>query len=131
MKVSLAAGAEQELVEGARFYAREANAELGHAFISEFERSATLLLEQSHLGAVWRGSVRRLPLRRFPYSIVYYVRESVRFVYSPLRIRGASQGSGAGERSSCASSRTSPNKSIERTSSSWLRRPEAAAHVRR
>ena len=76
MKVSLAAEAEQELVEGARFYAREANAELGHAFISEFERSATLLLEQPHLGAVWRGSVRRLPLRRFPYSIVYYVRES-------------------------------------------------------
>jgi toxin ParE1/3/4 len=67
--------AEQELIEGARFYAREANAELGHAFISQFERSATLLLEHPNLGAVWRGSVRRLPLRRFPYSIVYYVRE--------------------------------------------------------
>lgn len=45
MKLSLAAEAEQELVEGALFYAREANAELGHAFISEFERSAALLLE--------------------------------------------------------------------------------------
>jgi toxin ParE1/3/4 len=76
VRVSLAAEAEQELIEGARFYAREANAELGHALISEFERSASLLLEQAHLGAVWRDSARRLPLRRFPYSIVYYVRES-------------------------------------------------------
>jgi len=71
VKVSLAPEAEQELVEGALFYAREANAELGHAFISEFERSAGLLGKQPRLGAVWRGNVRRLPLRRFPYSIVY------------------------------------------------------------
>ena len=67
MKLSLASEAEQELVESARFYAREANAELGHAFISEFERSTELLLAQPHLGSVWRGVVRRLPMRRFPY----------------------------------------------------------------
>ncbi len=76
MKLSLASEAEQELVESARFYAREANAELGHAFISEFERSTELLLAQPHLGSVWRGVVRRLPMRRFPYSVVYYLRES-------------------------------------------------------
>ena len=73
MKVSLASEAEQELVEGAQFYAREANEELGQAFISEFERSATLLIEQPLLGSVWRGVVRRLPMRRFPYSIIYYL----------------------------------------------------------
>lgn len=71
MKVSLAPEAEQELIEGALFYVREANAQLGQAFISEFERSAALLVEQPRLGAVWRGTIRRLPLRRFPYSIVY------------------------------------------------------------
>jgi len=76
VKFSLASEAEQELVEGAQFYAREANEELGHAFISEFERSVTLLREQPRLGAVWRGPVRRLPLRRFPYSIIYYLSES-------------------------------------------------------
>ena len=76
MKVSLAPEAEQELVEGALFYARQANAQLGHAFISEFERSAALLGEQPRLGAVWRGKVRRLPLRRFPYSIVYHLAAS-------------------------------------------------------
>lgn len=76
MKVSLAAAAELELIEGARFYAREAGAELGQAFLDEFERSAMLLLHQPALGAPWRGKVRRLPLRRFPYSIVYLPNES-------------------------------------------------------
>jgi plasmid stabilization system protein ParE len=73
MRVSLAPEAEHELVEGAMFYAREANADLGRAFIAEFERSVVLLGEQPHLGAVWRGAIRRLPLRRFPYSIVYHL----------------------------------------------------------
>jgi toxin ParE1/3/4 len=73
VKVSLTPQAEQELTEGALFYAREADAQLGQAFISEFERSASLLVEQPRLGAIWRGKARRLPLRRFPYSIVYYL----------------------------------------------------------
>lgn len=76
MKVSVAPLAEQELIEGALFYARQANAELGHAFISEFERSVEFLREHPRLGAAWRGATRRLPLRRFPYSIVYQVQDS-------------------------------------------------------
>src|SRR5690606_36348819 len=55
VNVSLASEAEQDLVEGARFYAREANSELGHAFINESERSAALLRGQPRIGAVWRG----------------------------------------------------------------------------
>lgn len=74
MKVSLTSDAEYELIEGALYYSREANAELGQAFISEFERSTELLLTQPRLGAVWRGVTRRLPLRRFPYSIMYELR---------------------------------------------------------
>lgn len=71
MKVSLAADAELELLGAAQFYAREADAQLGLAFIAEFERSVELLRQHPHLGAKWRGSTRRLPLRRFPFSIVY------------------------------------------------------------
>lgn len=76
MKVSLAPEAQRELVEGALFYAREGSAELAQSFISEFERAAALLGDSPGLGAVWRGRTRRFPLRRFPYSIVYYLRES-------------------------------------------------------
>lgn len=75
MRVSLTSDAGDELTEGALYYAREANAELGQAFLSEFERSIDLLLEHPKFGAVWRGATRRLPLRRFPYSIVYTQRE--------------------------------------------------------
>lgn len=71
MKVSLSVHAELELVEGAAYYASEANAEIANAFISEFDRSAKLLGEYPQLGTIWRGRIRRLPLRRFPYSIVY------------------------------------------------------------
>jgi plasmid stabilization system protein ParE len=71
VKISLSAQAELELVEGAAYYAREANAEIAEAFISEFDRSAKLLGEYPKLGTIWRGRIRRLPLRRFPYSIVY------------------------------------------------------------
>lgn len=74
MKISLTPEAEQELIEGARFYAKEGNTDLGRAFIAAFERSAALLEEMPLLGAPWHGSVRRLPLHRFPYSLVYRVR---------------------------------------------------------
>ena len=54
--------AERELIDGAPFYAREANAELGLAFIAEFERSVGVLCNYPRLGPVWRGSTRRFPL---------------------------------------------------------------------
>lgn len=69
---SVSLEAERELIDGALFYAREANAELGLAFIAEFERSLGLLCAYPRLGAAWRGNRRRFPLRRFPYSIIYY-----------------------------------------------------------
>lgn len=70
---SVSAEADQELTDAAVYYTREANAELGAAFIDEFERVLALLCEQPSVGAVWRGKRRRFPLRRFPYSVVYDV----------------------------------------------------------
>lgn len=67
---SVSPEAELELTDGAAYYAREADAELGFAFIVEFERALTLLSTQPKLGALWRNR-RRFPLRRFPYSIIY------------------------------------------------------------
>jgi len=62
--VSLEAG--RELIDGALYYAREANAELGLAFITEFERPVGVLCTYPRLGPVWRGSTRR--------SIIYQLR---------------------------------------------------------
>ena len=63
--------AADELLDGAVFYAAQATSELAEDFIAEFERSVALLQAHPKLGAVWGGRFRRLPLRRFPYSIVY------------------------------------------------------------
>ena len=73
MTPSVSPEADWELSEGAIFYAREANAEVGLACILEYERALALLCGNPHLGAFWRHGRRRFPLRKFPYSIVYYV----------------------------------------------------------
>jgi plasmid stabilization system protein ParE len=62
-----------ELQDAADFYTDRANRDLGLAFLAEFERAATIVLENPMLGAVFRGSSRRYLLRRFPYSIIYQV----------------------------------------------------------
>ena len=64
---------EQELVDGAIYYSTQATSELATDFIGEFERSINLLREHPKLGAVWRSKFRRLPIRRFPYNIIYYL----------------------------------------------------------
>jgi toxin ParE1/3/4 len=76
VNVSLASEAEHELVAAAKYYTAQANLELGEAFLSEFERSALLLAEYPSIGTRWRGTTRRLPLRRFPYTVVYVVRNA-------------------------------------------------------
>jgi toxin ParE1/3/4 len=66
--------ADQELTQAALYYAREGNAEVALAFIAEFERVLELLCGHPELGAPWRNDRRRFPIRKFPYSVVYYVR---------------------------------------------------------
>jgi len=63
--------AADELVDGAVFYASQVTVGLAEDFIAEYERSVALLQAHPQLGPVWRGTFRRLPLRRFPYNIVY------------------------------------------------------------
>ena len=74
MNVSIAAAAEADLAEAAAFYLREAGMTVSRVFLAEFERAIGLLAEQPNIGASWRRSIRRLPLRRFPYRVLYDVR---------------------------------------------------------
>jgi toxin ParE1/3/4 len=74
MTPSVSTEADGELSNAAINYAREANQKVGLAFILEFERALTLLCDHPLIGAPWRNGRRRFPLRRFPYSIVYYIR---------------------------------------------------------
>ena len=72
MKVSVSPRAQQELIDGAAFYAERADRGLGLTFIAEFEHARDLLSNNPEIGAQWRGSAtsnaplsiqRRLPDR--------------------------------------------------------------------
>jgi len=63
-----------ELQNATAFYVEQANIELGESFAAEFERSISVVLQHPLVGIVWRGSTRKFPLRRFPYSIIYQVK---------------------------------------------------------
>ena len=81
MIASVSPEADRELTEGALYYAREGNAEVALAFLAEFNRVLELLCAHPELGAIWRREWRRFPARKFPYSIVYYIRgEEIRVV---------------------------------------------------
>ena len=71
MKLVIVPLALGELHDAAAFYTESANVELGLAFVAEFERSVDLILNNPTLGAVFRGTRRRVLLRRFPYNVIY------------------------------------------------------------
>lgn len=73
MKLVIVPPALAELQDAATFYSEKAKAELGLAFIAEFERAANLILENPMLGTIFRGTRRRYILRRFPYSVIYQI----------------------------------------------------------
>ena len=73
MIVSISPEAERELTDAAIFYAEQESTELGPAFIAEFERALEVLRENPNVGAPWRDTTQRFPLRRFPYGVLFVV----------------------------------------------------------
>jgi plasmid stabilization system protein ParE len=72
MIVSVHPEAEEELIAGATYYARHATSKVAKDFLDEFDYAVSLLRNFPGLGTPRQGKARRLPLRRFPYSVVYY-----------------------------------------------------------
>ena len=73
MKLSLTPEAARELVDSVAHYSSVGSSALGAAFLAEFRHATDLILEYPESGAPWRGRARRLPMRRFPYILVYAV----------------------------------------------------------
>jgi plasmid stabilization system protein ParE len=70
MKVEFFPAAQQELIEAAEDY--EANARgLGSDFVLEVERISGVLTELPSLGEKLDTIHRRIPLRRFPYALIF------------------------------------------------------------
>ncbi len=74
MRVSLHPDADAELSAAAVYYARNAGKPVAERFLAEFDRAVELLRERPGLGIPWHAGTRKLPLRKFPYNVVYYER---------------------------------------------------------
>jgi len=81
MTPSVSPETDRELSEGTLFYTREGGVKVGLAFVAEFERVLALICAHPEIGTLWRNGRRRFPVRKFSYSVVYYVRgEEIRGV---------------------------------------------------
>ncbi len=71
MTYFLHAGAELDVAIALDYYVMHAGASVASWFLSEFERVATLLVENPHFGAPTTKGRRVFLMRVFPYSVVY------------------------------------------------------------
>ena len=73
-RVSFHRLAERELNDAALFYEQESSG-LGIKFLDEVEHHVARILANPKAGQKVRGEVRRRILRKFPYGILYSVRD--------------------------------------------------------
>lgn len=73
MSYVLSDEAEEELAQAATFYRTQASISVASAFLDEFMRTASLLVERPGLGTPVSRGRRLMPLRRFPFSLLYRV----------------------------------------------------------
>ncbi len=71
MKLSIHPGAEQDIADAIDFYKEHAGPRVAAAFLNEFNRVATLLLERPRLSAAISKGRRVFATRVFPYSVVF------------------------------------------------------------
>ncbi len=71
--------ADLEFVEAAARYEAEVPG-LGLQFAAEVERVIELIVERPDLGAAVHGEIRHFVLRRFPFSVVYFVHDESVYV---------------------------------------------------
>lgn len=71
--------AERELAEAAIWYEQAIDG-LGGQFSHEVERATKLLLERPAIGVDVGYGRRRLPVRRFPFTIIYAVSPGVLYI---------------------------------------------------
>ncbi|MDJ0927895.1 MAG: type II toxin-antitoxin system RelE/ParE family toxin [Gammaproteobacteria bacterium] len=66
--------ASEEFLRVVRYYARE-DRRLSARLIEELHRTASLLVDNPKLGRRVSDDFRQIPLRRFPYFVIYRIQE--------------------------------------------------------
>lgn len=78
--------ADRELNEAAQYYDLE-NPGLGSAFLEEVDRCLQSIQDHPEAGMILRGSVRRRPLRRFPYALLYKIKPSAIRILAVMNLK--------------------------------------------
>jgi toxin ParE1/3/4 len=86
VRVSFNELAERELNEAAQYYEQERPG-LGAAFIAEVERCTASVLEFPQSSPVVLGEVRRTRCRRFPYGLLYTIKENELRILAVMNLR--------------------------------------------
>jgi plasmid stabilization system protein ParE len=73
VKVIILAPAQMELERARDYYQSRANARVAEAFLNQFEHAVRLLIEFPLMGTELSKRLRFLPLRNFPYTVIYQI----------------------------------------------------------
>jgi plasmid stabilization system protein ParE len=71
MKLIVLDAAQAELEEAQAYYLKHASPGIAAAFVADFENGARRLLQFPQAGTSVSPRLRFLPMRHFPYSIIY------------------------------------------------------------
>ncbi len=61
-----------EIDHAAEFYAHQAGTSVARAFLKEIRRAANILVAHPNFGTPAPDGMRAYPLRRFPYTLIYF-----------------------------------------------------------
>jgi plasmid stabilization system protein ParE len=61
-----------ELDQAAEFYKQQAGTSIARAFLKEIDRAVNVLVAHPNFGTPAPDGMRAYPLRRFPYSLIYF-----------------------------------------------------------
>ena len=73
MNVILLEPALDELTEARNYYLKQASARIAAAFVEQFNNTASMILAHPELGKPVSPRMRALPIKRFPYSVIYRI----------------------------------------------------------
>ena len=73
MKLIVLDAAQAELEEAQAYYLQHASPGIAAAFVADYEHSARRIIQFPQVGTSVSRHLRLLPMRHFPYSIIYQV----------------------------------------------------------
>lgn len=74
MRARFHPGAEADIEDATHYYRTHASSAIEASFVEEFARTLRFIQVQPEIGIAWDEGVRRLPMRRFPFSLFYVIR---------------------------------------------------------